>query len=59
MQTYKLLKNGIIDSQFCSGEEKGNKVEMSGECRLPCFSLGLKNLLVGYLLGKEACYSGE
>lgn len=26
LQTYKQLKNGIIDSQFCAGEANGTKV---------------------------------
>ncbi|KAG5679819.1 hypothetical protein PVAND_009357 [Polypedilum vanderplanki] len=30
-QSYKLLKNGIIDSQFCAGERKGNKDSCQGD----------------------------
>lgn len=32
MKTYKLLKNGIIDSQFCAGEAEGNKVGKNAYC---------------------------
>lgn len=32
MQTYKPLRNGIIDSQLCAGEAEGNKVEENAYC---------------------------
>ena len=32
LQSYKPLKNGIIDSQFCTGEAEGGKVKMDAYC---------------------------